>query len=135
MVRIVALIIVAALAAAPAAASAAASTNPFTPPAQQQNTPQEAPPQQQPRQPAPQPSTSSGSISGAQGVMIAIAVVALIGGIWIAISRDARRVTAGRVRSGDEALGGRGGSATRAGRRSRKLSADERRRRKRGRAR
>jgi len=141
MVRIVALMVVAALAATPAAALAASTsapspaqsllgTPPATTPTQEQPVQQQAPAQQT------QTTVDSGSISGPQVILIALAVVALIGGIWVAISRDARRATAGRVRSADpELLGGRGGSATRAARRSRKLSAAEKQRRKRGRAR
>lgn len=139
MVRIVALIVVAVLAAAPAAALGAAQAPtpaqsllgvpPSTTPAQEQPV-QQAPAQQAPAQ---QTEADSGSISGAQVVLIGLAVVALIGGIWFVIARDARRATAGRVRTADAEV--RGGSATRAARRSRKLSAAEKQRRKRGRAR
>jgi len=141
MVRIVALMAVAALAATPAAALAAApAATPAqsllgTPPQQQAPAPAQEPAQQQAPAQQPQTTTERGSLSGAQVLLIALAVVALIGGIWFAIARDARRATAGRVRAADaELLGGRGGSATRAARRSRKLSAAEKQRRKRGRA-
>jgi hypothetical protein len=149
MARIVALIVVAALAAMPAGALAAsrggARRQPAPAPTQQapaaeqpllQNTvPQEAPaPVQQ--APTTQTEADSGSIGGGELLLIAAVIVALIGAIWFVIARDAKRVTAGRVRTADGDLGsGRGGSATRAARRSRRLSADERRRRKRGRAR
>lgn len=131
MARFVALMVVAALAGAPAAAA----SNPLLPqPAPQQQQPAPAP--AQPQQAPTQTTADSGSLSGTQVLLIVIAVAALIGGIWLVIARDARRMTAGRARSSDgELLGGRGGSATRAARRSRKLSADERKRRKRGRAR
>ncbi|MGN6189057.1 MAG: hypothetical protein ACTHOE_09170, partial [Conexibacter sp.] len=94
-----------------------------------QNQVGEAPAQTQ----APQPQTQAdnGSLGGAEVLLVAIGVVALIGGIWFVIARDAKRVTAGRVPSAD---GGLGRGATRASRRGRRLSAAERRRRKRGRA-
>lgn len=139
MARIVALIVVAALAGAPAVAVAAVQQ-----PTPAQSLLQGAAETQPPEAPATQPqqapattttTTESGSLSGVQVLLIAVAVVALIGGIWIVIARDAKRATAGRTRPVDaELLGGRGGSATRAARRSRKLSAAEKQRRKRGRA-
>jgi hypothetical protein len=129
--RIVAIVIVVMLAVTPAGALAAGSQSPL----------QDTVPQQQPT-PAPQtppPSqteANSGSIDSGELLLIVAGIAVLIGGIWMVISRDARRVTAGRVRTADSELGaGRGGSPTRAGRRSRRLSAEERRRRKRGRAR
>ncbi|MBS1869633.1 MAG: hypothetical protein JSS99_08220 [Actinobacteria bacterium] len=137
MARIVALIVVAVLAATPAAALAASGGQGLL----QNTAPQQAPPPAQttpaPTQTAPtQVEVNSGSIGARETLLIAIGIVVLIGGIWVAISRDAKRVTAGRLPARDgEASTGRGGSATRASRRSRKLSADERRRRKRGRAR
>ena len=77
-----------------------------------------------------------GSIGAREALLIAVGIVALIGGIWFVIARDAKRVTAGRVRTADGALGEAAAAARRApSRRSRRLSADERRRRKRGRAR
>jgi len=137
MARIVALLVVALLAAAPAAALAAAPPDPTQSPFQQappQNQIEEQPTETQaPSTPAPQQTQfNDGSISGFQAVLIGIGIVALIGGIWFVIARDAKRVTAGRVPAADGALGR---SATRAARRSRRLSAEERRRRKRGRAR
>jgi hypothetical protein len=139
MVRFVALLVLAALAAMPAAALGA-------PPAQQQSPfQQQAPapspePVVEPTTPAPAPTTQTeadgGSLGTRDAVLVAVGIAVLIGGIWFVIARDAKRATAGHVRTGDSALGeGRGGSATRAGRRSRRLSADERKRRKRGRAR
>ena len=90
--------------------------------------------------PAPAPTSQteadSGSLGVRDGLLVAAGIAALIGGIWFVIARDAKRATAGHVRTADSALGdGRGGSATRSARRSRRLSADERKRRKRGRAR
>jgi hypothetical protein len=86
--------------------------------------------------PVSQTEADNGSVGGGQLALIALAIVGLIGGIWFVIARDARRVTAGRMPSPDGEVGaGRGGSATRAARRGRRLSADERKRRKRGRAR
>ncbi len=138
MVRIVALLVLMAFAATPAAALAAAAPaqqSPF-----QQQTP--APSQDQVAEqttPTPAPTTQTeadtGSLSVRDGLLVVVGIAALIGGIWFVIARDAKRVTAGHVRTGDSALGdGRGGSATRSARKSRRLSAAERRRRKRGRA-
>jgi Ni/Co efflux regulator RcnB len=141
MARIVAIVVVAALAAAPAAAPAAPrGGTQRQAPAPQQSLLQDTAPQQQapaPVQQAPQQTeVDSGTIGGGQLLLIGAVIVALIGGIWFVIARDARRVTAGRVRTDDGELGaGRGGSPTRAARRGRRLSAEERRRRKRGRAR
>jgi len=134
MARFVALTVVAALAAAPAAAVAA--TNPLLPtPAPQQQAPAQtqapAPAQTQTRAPV-QNTDPNGSLAGWQVALLGLGVVALIGGIWIVIARDAKRATGGRVRTADAAPSG--ASATRAARRTRKLSAAERRRRKRGRA-
>jgi glucose/arabinose dehydrogenase len=138
MARIVALLVLATLAAMPAAALGATA-------AQEQQSPfQQAPAQSQNQvaeqtTPTPAPVTQtqadSGSLSARDGILIAIGIVALIGGIWFVIARDAKRATAGHVRTTDGALGdGRGGSATRSARRGRRLSGAERRRRKRGRA-
>jgi hypothetical protein len=92
--------------------------------------------------PAPAPAQTSqteadsGSLGARDALLVAAGIAALIGGIWFVIARDARRATAGHVRTVDSAVGdGRGGSATRSARRTRRLSADERKRRKRGRAR
>jgi hypothetical protein len=141
MVRIVALLVLAAFAATPAAALGAA-------PAQQQSPLQQQAPAQSQNQvgeqttptPAPAPTTQTQandtSFGARDALLVAVGLAVLIGGIWFVIARDAKRATAGRVRTADSALGdGRGGSATRSARRSRRLSADERRRRKRGRAR
>jgi len=133
MARIVALMAVAVLAAAPAAALAAAG-----PPEPQASPFQQAPAQnqvgEQPTEPQPAPRTQTqadnGSISAGEGLLIGAGLVVLIGAIWLAIARDARRVTAGRLPA-DAPIGR---SATRPARRSRRLSASERRRRKRGRA-
>jgi len=135
MARIVALLVIAVLAAAPAAGLAAATTDPTQSPFQQQapaptqNQVGEVPAQTQ--APATQTSADNGSISGWDGLLIGAGIVALIGGIWFVIARDAKRATAGRVPAADSGLGG---SATRASRRSRRMSAAERKRRKRGRA-
>jgi|SRR5215212_1161783 len=139
MARIVALMVVAMLAAGPAAVLAAPAApepqqSPFQQaPTQRQNDVGEQPlPTQAPTQ---QTQLDDGSIGARETALIGLGIVALIGGIWFVIARDAKRVTSGRVRSEDGGLSaGRGGSATRAARRTRKLSADERRRRKRGRA-
>ena len=138
MARIVAMIVVVALAAMPAGALGAAGEGLEAPvPAQEQpllqNQVQEAPaPEPEPVE-AP-PSASESRIGPRTLLLVAAAVAALIGGIWFVIARDARRATAGRLRT-QTAGGDGGGNATRASRRSRKLSASERRRRKRGRAR
>jgi len=85
--------------------------------------------------PTTQTEVDDGSLGGGELALVGLGIAVLIGAIWLVISRDARRVTAGRVRTADGEPGeGRGGSATRAARRSRRLSATERRRRKRGRA-
>jgi glucose/arabinose dehydrogenase len=141
MIRIVALLVLAALAAMPVAALGAA-------PAQQQSPLQQQVPAQSQNQvgettttaPTPAPTTQteadSGSLGVRDGLLVAVGIAALIGGIWFVIARDAKRATAGHVRTADSAVGeGRGGSATRSARRNRRLSADERKRRKRGRAR
>jgi hypothetical protein len=129
MARIVAILVVAALAAIPAAAPAA-DPQPLlqdTPAQQQAPVPQQAP--------TTQTTVDDGSLSSRELALVGLGIVVLIGAIWFVISRDARRFTAGRVRTADGEPGaGRGGSATRAARRSRRLSAEERRRRKRGRA-
>jgi hypothetical protein len=134
MARIVALLIVAVLAAAPAAGLAAAPPDPTQPPSfeqtpsQSQNLVGEEPDQTQ----APPPtSLDEDSMGAREALLIGAGIVALIGGIWFVIARDAKRATAGRVPAADSGVGR---STTRASRRSRRLSAAERRRRKRGRA-
>jgi|SRR5215207_1863241 len=142
MVRFVALLVLAALAAMPAAALGATATqgqqSPFQQaPAQSQNDVGEQTTPTPTPTPAPvtQTEADSGSLSTRDGILIVIGIAALIGGIWFVIARDAKRATGGHVRTTDSALGdSRGGSATRAGRRSRRLSSAERKRRKRGRA-
>lgn len=139
MVRIAALVVVVAL-ALPTAALAA--SNPFVP-APQQAPQNQAPTQQAPTAPAPAPvtpRTNDGGISSGQVALLSLAAVALIAGIWTVIVRDARRATAGRVRTGrarrdDDGALRTGGRATKAARRSRKVSPAERQRRKRGKAR
>ena len=133
MARIVVLMAVAVLAATPAATSVAAA-----PPEPQQSPFQQAPPQnevgEQPAPlpaPAPQTQVDDGSIGGREALLIGVGIVALIGGIWFVISRDAKRATAGRLPAAGRSSGGR---ATRATRRGRRPTAAERRRRKRGRA-
>lgn len=141
MARIVVIVVAVALAALPAAVSAAPGGGGAAQqqaPAAQQQLLQDAPAQEAPTpvQQAPQQTEAdSGSIGTTDLLLIALGIAALIGGIWFVIARDARRVTAGRVRTADGEIGaGRGGSATRAARRSRKPSTAERKRRKRGRA-
>jgi len=134
MARIVVLLVVAVIAAAPAAARAAAPGDPTQTPLQQAPAPTQDQFGGQPVQtqaPQPQPQADNGSISGWDGLLIGAGIVALIGAIWFVIARDAKRATAGRLPAADSGLGG---SATRASRRSRRLSAAERKRRKRGRA-
>ncbi|MGB2711121.1 MAG: hypothetical protein WBC33_06355 [Conexibacter sp.] len=138
MARLVALVAVAvALAATPAAVLAAPQQNPFLP---QQEQPRPSQVEEAPQQaPAPVVQQDTGMDSGTATLLI-IAALALLAGIWVVIARDARRATAGRVRvrsarAAEPFEVPQGGSATRASRKSRKLSAEERRRRKRGRAR
>jgi hypothetical protein len=139
MARIAALLVIAVFAAAPAAALAAQPPDPTQSPFQQtapQNQIEEQPGETQAPAPAPAPQQQAqlddGSIGGKELLLIGAGIVALIGGIWFVIARDAKRVTAGRVPAADGGSVGR--SATRASRRSRRLSAAERKRRKRGRA-
>jgi len=136
MARIIALLVIMVLAAAPAAAVAAAPPDPTQSPFQQtapQNQIEEQPGETQAPAPAPQQTQlDDGTIGGKEALLIGAGIVALIGGIWFVIARDARRVTAGRVPAADGGSFGR--SATRASRRGRRLSAAERKRRKRGRA-
>ncbi len=134
MARIVALLVVAVLAAAPAAGLAAALPDPTQAPFEQapsqtQNQVGEEPTQTQ--APPQQADLDDTAVGAREALLIGVGIVALIGGIWFVIARDAKRVTAGRVPAADSS---RGTSATRASRRSRRLSAAERRRRKRGRA-
>ncbi|HKG39488.1 MAG TPA: hypothetical protein VKB25_10910 [Conexibacter sp.] len=140
MARIAAILVVVAFAAVPAGALGADPVEQQQSPLQQQApapTQNEVGEQTTPT-PAPvsQTEANSGSIGTRDLLLIAAGIAALIGGIWFVIARDAKRATAGHVRAADSALGeGRGGSATRSSRRNRRLSADERKRRKRGRAR
>lgn len=143
MSRLVALAaVLVALAAAPA--GALAQDNPFLPPLQQQQTPSQQP--STPPTPAPVEERDDGDGTG-PGLTIAIAAitVALIGGIWFAITRDARRATRDRrnkvhtARTEPDAFeratpGSRGRHHTKATTR-RKPSKQEQKRRKRGRAR
>ncbi|HMJ03320.1 MAG TPA: hypothetical protein VK506_10290 [Conexibacter sp.] len=140
MARIVAMMVVVALAAMPAGALGATGGGLTPQPAPEQPLLQ-PPPQEEAPAPAPvegPPSEAESRIGPATLLLVGLGIVALIGGIWFAIARDARRMTGGRVRTqaagGDSGLGA-GGSTTRAARRSRKLSSAERRRRRRGRAR
>jgi hypothetical protein len=141
MPRFVALIaVVAALVAFPAAALA--QDNPFVPdagqPAPQQNTPP-------PPAPVDEDGGDDGDMGGGVVIGVGIAVVALIGGIWFAITRDARnavpqhrRPHTARAEPDADARatpGSRGRHATRAAPRGRKHSKQEQARRKRGRAR
>jgi hypothetical protein len=144
MIRLAALLAAATLAVAPAAASAQLN-DPFSPPVQQQAP--AAPQPNQPPTPAPVEDRDDGDGSG-PGVAIAIGLitVALIGGIWFAITRDARQHTPRRggkhnartEPTADELAtpGSRGRHHTRAAPRSaRRHSKQEQKRRKRGRAR
>jgi hypothetical protein len=143
MTRFAALIaVVVALAAMPAAALA--QENPFAPPLQQQAP--AAPQPSTPPPPAPVEDRDDGDGFGDAAVLAtALIVLALIGGIWFFISRDARRHAPDRRRShtartdpGAAELatpGARGRHHTRAPARSRKPSVQERKRRKRGKAR
>ncbi len=129
--------LLAALAAVPA--GAAPQANPFLPAAPQVQPSQieEAPAQQPAQAPAAQ---TDGGISNSTLVALLIGVGVLLTGIWVAITRDARRATVGRVRTRTSRVDDpfevrQGRAATRAAPKSRKLSAAERKRRKRGRAR
>ncbi|MBB4663300.1 hypothetical protein [Conexibacter arvalis] len=140
MHRFVALIaVVAALAALPAAALA--QDNPFLPDSGQQTPRQNTPP---PPAPVEEDRGDDGDLGPGVAIGVGVIVVALIAGIWIAISRDARGAAPDRRRQHtartepDADLratpGSRGRHATRA-RRGRKPSKQEQKRRKRGRAR
>jgi hypothetical protein len=78
---------------------------------------------------------SGSGFSGNSGIIIAIGAVVVLGGISFYIWQDARRRAPVRHRAGAETIdeGRRSGSKQRA--KPRKLSPQERRRRKRGRAR
>jgi hypothetical protein len=140
MARLVALVAVVALAATPAAALA--QENPFLP----QQPQQQAPPDPvAPVAPAP-PSTSGGGdgFSSGAALLVGAIVVALIGGIWIAIARDARASAPRRQRrhsarvnpdADDRRTPGAAGRHRSKPPRHRKPSRAERKRRKRGRAR
>lgn len=142
MSRLVALAaVLAVLAATPAAALA--QDNPFLPPLQQQ-TPSQQP--STPPTPAPVEQRDDGDgLDPSVTIAIALITVALIGGIWFAITRDARRATRDRrgkahtARTEPDAFeratpGSRGRHHTKATSR-RKPSKQEQKRRKRGRAR
>lgn len=136
MARIVAMMVVAALAAMPAAAfggTAEPGLRPAPDPSLLQNQIGEAAAQQP--APAAPTRTDDGVFGTGELALVGVAVVALMGGVWLAIARDARRAAARRraqPAGGDPRLSRR--SPTRA-RRARRLSAAERRRRKRSRAR
>src|SRR5215213_6415975 len=120
MARIAVIVAVVALAALPAAAPAAPSSS-----LEQQLQNQV---QQQPA-PAPQsvPDPESTTIGPGTLLLVAVVIAGLIGGIWYVIARDARRATAGRMRT--QATGGDPGRpAARAARRRGKPSAAERQR-------
>ena len=142
MTRLVALIaVVAALVAPPAAALA--QQNPFLQEDQQQ---QQAPSLQEgPPPPAPVEARDDGDgMSPAVGIALGVAVLLVIGGIWFAITRDARQAAPERRRAHTartepdaqmrSSPGSRGRHHTRSTR-HRKPSRKERERRKRGRAR
>lgn len=87
----------------------------------------------------PSSSTTNGGLGGGSAIAIAIGAVVVLGGISLFIWRDARRRAPVRQRAAPATAGGDGhpGERPNAKQRSkpRKLSAAERRRRKRGRAR
>ncbi|MDW5594602.1 hypothetical protein VSS74_09655 [Conexibacter stalactiti] len=143
MHRFAALIaVVVALAAMPAAALA--QENPFVPPLQQQAPSQPAPSTPPPPAPVEDRDDDDG-FGGAAVAVVGLIVIALIGGIWFAISRDARRHAPDRrrvhtARTEPDAAelatpGSRGRHHTRSAPRSRKPSRQEQKRRKRGKAR
>lgn len=141
MARLVALIaVVAALVALPA--TSFAQQNPLLPGDGQQ----QAPPVNTPPPPAPvqQDSGDDGDLGAGVAVAIGVIVVALIAGIWFAITRDARQAVPDRRRAHTartepdaemRATPGSKGRATRAAPKGRKPSKQEQKRRKRGRAR
>jgi hypothetical protein len=127
-------------AAPPAALAASAPSNPLTPgiPQPQATIPTSTTPPVVTTTPGVGTTTTSGDsgLSGSNAALIAIGALVILGGISLFIWRDARRRAP--VRSRAAAVGGprdgpRPGSKPRA--KPRKLSAAERRRRKRGRAR
>jgi hypothetical protein len=139
-IALLAVSLVAVLAAAPA--GALAQDNPFLP---DQSQPQQQ--QQQPVTPAPPPpddSNDDGDLSPLAVLAIGAAVVLLIGGIWVVISRDARRHAPRRDRrhsavtnpgADERSAPGAAGLHKPKSPRHRKPSRAERERRKRGRAR
>jgi len=140
MHRLVALIaVVAALAASPAAALA--QDNPFLPDAGQQAPQVDSPP---PPAPVEERSSDDGDLGTGVAIAVAAIVVLVIAGIWYAITRDARQAAPSRARphtarsepdaDARATPGARGRHPARAAR-GRKLSRQEQKRRKRGRAR
>ena len=136
MRRSVLVAVIAAVLIAPsiAVAKGTDTNNPFTPgiPAAPVTTPTTTTPTVIS---TPSTSTTGGGLSGGSAAAIAIGAIVLLGGISLFIWRDARRRApvkrhAAVATAGE---GGRTGSKQRA--KPRKLSAAERRRRKRGRAR
>jgi uncharacterized protein HemX len=77
-------------------------------------------------------SSSGGGLSGVDAILIAVIAIGVLAGIWMFVIRDARRQSAGVNLDDDPFLEKRKGSQAPA--KSRKLSAAERKRRKRGRA-
>lgn len=145
MARLVALIaVLAALVALPA--TAFAQQNPLLPGEGQQ---QQTPPINTPPPPAPvqEDSGDDGDLGSGVAIAIGAIVVALIAGIWFAITRDARQAVPERRRAHTARTepdaemratpGAKGRHATRAAPRGkgRKPSKQEQKRRKRGRAR
>lgn len=119
--------------ALPAAASAQPPSNPLAPGLPQPSG--AVPTTSTPTIVTPTTTTSaSGSgLSGSTAIVIAIGALALIGGISFFIWRDARRRAPVRHAHATAGVGGRGGSKRPV--KPRRLSAAERRRRKRGKAR
>jgi hypothetical protein len=82
--------------------------------------------------PATSTSSTGGGLSGVDAILIAVIAIGVLAGIWMFVIRDARRQSAGVNLDDDPFLEKRKGSQ--APQKSRKLSAAERKRRKRGRA-
>lgn len=119
----------------PAVAPAQGSSNPLSPgfPAAPAPTPTTSTPTI--INPTTTSSTGGGSLSGGSVVAIAIGALVLIGGISLFIWRDARRRAPVRHRASAATAGAGGRPGSKRPVKPRKLSAAERRRRKRGRAR
>jgi hypothetical protein len=80
-------------------------------------------------------SSNNGGLSGTGIIVIVIAAVVLLVGVAVFVMRDARRHAPGKHRSGSERADERSKPGSKRPPKARKLSAVERKRRKRGRAR